>query len=220
MARYIRLTARSGRRADLPSPCGLPITAAQCAALIPPYECRHTVATILLSIVAGFIILLPACICRLKRRPMSLCRSPHKSLHIDRRRFVGGFGLARLRSLQCLPSSSERWRRRDAGAPIRSPRRCLGRAAADGFVLWTRLAPDPLSADPATPGGMTGGDVPVTYEIATDPAMRDIVRRGSRDGRDRPTPIRCMPTSVASSPAVPTGTASSAATPQARSAAP
>ena len=46
-------------------------------------------------------------------------------------------------------------------------------------MLWTRLAPDPLSPDPATPGGMTGGDVPVTYEIAGDPAMRDIVRRGT-----------------------------------------
>ena len=45
-------------------------------------------------------------------------------------------------------------------------------------MLWTRLAPDPLSADPAAPGGMTGGDVPVGYEIASDPAMGDIVRRG------------------------------------------
>jgi alkaline phosphatase D len=53
-----------------------------------------------------------------------------------------------------------------------------GDPAPDGFVLWTRLAPDPLSADPATPGGMRGGDVPVAYEIATDPQMRDIVRRG------------------------------------------
>ena len=51
----------------------------------------------------------------------------------------------------------------------------------DGFVLWTRLAPDPLSANPATPGGMTGGDVPVAYEIAGDEAMREIVRRGVAD---------------------------------------
>jgi alkaline phosphatase D len=48
-----------------------------------------------------------------------------------------------------------------------------------GFVLWTRLAPDPLSANPATPGGMTGGDIEVDYEIAADEAMRDIVRRGT-----------------------------------------
>jgi len=46
----------------------------------------------------------------------------------------------------------------------------------DGFVLWTRLAPEPLSPDPATPGGMSGGAMPVTYEIATDPAMTQIVR--------------------------------------------
>lgn len=54
-----------------------------------------------------------------------------------------------------------------------------GSPAADGFVLWTRLAPDPLSPDPAAPGGMTGGDVEIAYEIAADPAMREIVRRGS-----------------------------------------
>ena len=45
-------------------------------------------------------------------------------------------------------------------------------------MLWTRLAPEPLSSNPETPGGMSGGDVTVAYEIATDPAMRDIVRRG------------------------------------------
>src|SRR5579885_939392 len=53
-----------------------------------------------------------------------------------------------------------------------------GDPAPDGFVLWTRLAPDPLAADPATPGGMRGGDVTLGYEIAADPAMREIVRRG------------------------------------------
>src|SRR5215470_17216322 len=54
-----------------------------------------------------------------------------------------------------------------------------GAPRADGFVLWTRLAPEPLSADPSTPGGMSGGDVPVGYEIATDPGLRDVVRRGT-----------------------------------------
>jgi alkaline phosphatase D len=56
-----------------------------------------------------------------------------------------------------------------------------GAPRPDGFVLWTRLAPDPLSANPATPGGMTGGDVPVDYEIAADEGMRNIVRRGAAD---------------------------------------
>jgi len=54
-----------------------------------------------------------------------------------------------------------------------------GSPSADGFVLWTRLAPVPLSADPAAPGGMTGPAVPVAYEIAADPAMRQIERRGT-----------------------------------------
>jgi alkaline phosphatase D len=53
-----------------------------------------------------------------------------------------------------------------------------GAPRPDGFVLWTRLAPEPLSGNPQTPGGMRGGDVTVGYEIATDPALRDIVRRG------------------------------------------
>lgn len=53
-----------------------------------------------------------------------------------------------------------------------------GAPRSDGFVLWTRLAPDPLSSNPDTPGGLTGPDVTVGYEIAADAAMREIVRRG------------------------------------------
>jgi alkaline phosphatase D len=48
----------------------------------------------------------------------------------------------------------------------------------DGFVLWTRLAPEPLSRDPSAPGGLSGGDIPVKVEIAEDPLMQRIVRRG------------------------------------------
>jgi alkaline phosphatase D len=55
-----------------------------------------------------------------------------------------------------------------AGAPV-----------PDGFVLWTRLAPDLLSADPSTPGGMHGGSVEVGYDIATDAGMRNLVRQGT-----------------------------------------
>src|SRR6204780_5687883 len=53
-----------------------------------------------------------------------------------------------------------------------------GAPRSDGFVLWTRLAPEPMSADPETPGGMRGGDVAIDYEIATDAGMHDIVRHG------------------------------------------
>jgi len=53
-----------------------------------------------------------------------------------------------------------------------------GAPRPDGFVLWTRLAPDPLSTDPDNPGGMSSGDVTLRYEIAGDEAMKTIVRRG------------------------------------------
>ncbi len=45
-------------------------------------------------------------------------------------------------------------------------------------MLWTRLAPEPLSSNPETPGGMSGADVTLRYEIASDPGMTKIVRRG------------------------------------------
>jgi alkaline phosphatase D len=54
-----------------------------------------------------------------------------------------------------------------------------GAPRPDGFVLWTRLAPDPLSTDPDNPGGMSGGDVTLRYEIATDDGMKDVVRHGT-----------------------------------------
>ena len=53
-----------------------------------------------------------------------------------------------------------------------------GAPRPDGFVLWTRLAPEPTSSNPETPGGMNGGNVTVGYEIATDDAMANVVRRG------------------------------------------
>ncbi|MEZ0496693.1 alkaline phosphatase [Sphingomonas sp. IW22] len=50
-----------------------------------------------------------------------------------------------------------------------------GDPSPDGFVLWTRLAPDPQSPD----GGMPPIDVPVRWEVAEDSAFRRIVRAGS-----------------------------------------
>ncbi|WP_345433353.1 alkaline phosphatase D family protein [Actinoallomurus vinaceus] len=52
-----------------------------------------------------------------------------------------------------------------------------GDPAPDGFVLWTRLAPDPLAADGK--GGMPDKRVKVEYEVATDERFRHIVRRGA-----------------------------------------
>jgi alkaline phosphatase D len=54
-----------------------------------------------------------------------------------------------------------------------------GSPSPNGFVLWTRLAPEPENYDPAVPAGMSGPAVPVSYEIARDPQMKAIVRRGT-----------------------------------------
>ena len=113
---------------------------------------------------------------------MSFRSSERQDFPIDRRRLIGGLGAGCL-GLAMGPAMISR--------AVAQPRRwtadpfSLGVASGaprpDGFVLWTRLAPDPLSANPSTPGGMTGGDVPVAYEIAGDETMRDIVRRGVSD---------------------------------------
>src|ERR1700704_734631 len=107
--------------------------------------------------------------------------SSFRSSPIDRRRFMGGAGagLIGLAAAPALLSGAFAQGRRGSGGDPFSLGVASGAPRPDGFVLWTRLAPDPLSPDPATPGGMTGDDVPVTYEIAGDPAMHDFVRRGT-----------------------------------------
>src|SRR5918996_4168126 len=54
----------------------------------------------------------------------------------------------------------------------------LGVASGDpaprGAVLWTRLAPEPLEAD----GGMPHHRAAVQWQVAKDPGMRRVVRRG------------------------------------------
>ena len=100
---------------------------------------------------------------------------------ITRRRLVAaaagaaGSGLALIGAPALLRHAlAQGWR---AGDPF-SLGVASGAPRPDGFVLWTRLAPEPLSSNPETPGGMSGADVTLGYEIATDPAMRDIVQHG------------------------------------------
>ena len=50
-----------------------------------------------------------------------------------------------------------------------------GDPTANGVVLWTRLAPQPLEPS----GGMEPHNVEVNWEIAEDEAMRHVVRRGT-----------------------------------------
>lgn len=47
----------------------------------------------------------------------------------------------------------------------------------DGFVLWTRLAPDP--GEPGGLGGMSAAPVTVEYQVAADENFRQVVRSGS-----------------------------------------
>ncbi|WP_072389369.1 alkaline phosphatase D family protein [Hyphomicrobium sp. CS1BSMeth3] len=51
-----------------------------------------------------------------------------------------------------------------------------GAPTSDGVVLWTRLAPEPLAPDGS--GGITEAAL-VTWEIAADEAMRQVVQRGT-----------------------------------------
>ncbi len=49
-----------------------------------------------------------------------------------------------------------------------------GDPAADGFVIWTRLAPDPVNG-----GGMPCEAIEVTWEVAEDEQMQRVVRHGA-----------------------------------------
>jgi alkaline phosphatase D len=53
-----------------------------------------------------------------------------------------------------------------------------GDPGPDGVVLWSRLAPDPLNG-----GGMTPEAVSVRWEVASDEAMRSVVKRGTTVAR-------------------------------------
>jgi alkaline phosphatase D len=109
-------------------------------------------------------------------------RPSGRVLPIGRRGFVAGLGAAVAAPAIVGPAAAQtgnqvrRWPADPFSLGVAS-----GAPRPGGFVLWTRLAPDPLSANPSTPGGMTGGDVPVAWEIAADEGMRDIVRRGAAD---------------------------------------
>ncbi len=49
-----------------------------------------------------------------------------------------------------------------------------GDPSPDGFVLWTRLAPDPLNG-----GGVDAGDIGVRWEVASDEMFRQVLRSGT-----------------------------------------
>ena len=52
-----------------------------------------------------------------------------------------------------------------------------GEPAADGFVIWTRLAPNPLNADGL--GGMPSTGATVDWQVATDEHFTSLARTGT-----------------------------------------
>ena len=91
---------------------------------------------------------------------------------LDRRQFVSiasAFGLATLATRPALGIA----RTINFAVDPFSLGVASGDPSEDGFVLWTRLAPDPLNG-----GGMNGDPVTVRWEVATDESMKTVVQQG------------------------------------------
>src|SRR5688500_5230069 len=54
-----------------------------------------------------------------------------------------------------------------------------GDPSPDGFVIWTRLAPEPLGEH----GGMAMSPMPVSWEVADDSRFTNVVARGEAVAR-------------------------------------
>ncbi|MFO0951221.1 MAG: alkaline phosphatase D family protein [Isosphaeraceae bacterium] len=102
---------------------------------------------------------------------------------LESARAAGGFDrrhfLAYGASLAGLPLLAGRAEARSRRASFADDPFSLGVASGDpwesGVVLWTRLAPKPLDPD----GGLAPEAVEVAWEIGTDEAMREVVRKGT-----------------------------------------
>lgn len=92
---------------------------------------------------------------------------------LSRRLFLA-YGAA----LAALPQWATRAEARTRRATFAADPFALGIASGDpshdGVVLWTRLAPSPLDPD----GGLRPEPIAVSWEVARDESMREVVRRG------------------------------------------
>lgn len=110
---------------------------------------------------------------------MELSRTSPAPRALSRRAFAAGTAVAGLAigsDTLLRPATGAR-----AATPLRSDPFTLGVASGDplpdGFVIWTRLAPDPLADDGL--GGMPPRPYVVSWQVASDPAFRRVVRAGS-----------------------------------------
>jgi alkaline phosphatase D len=90
---------------------------------------------------------------------------------ISRRNFLRGAGAGALLLARPLRSVETRL----PGYPF-TLGVASGEPTADGIVLWTRLAPDPLAENGL--GGMPRGSFGVEWQLAEDAAFRRVVRSG------------------------------------------
>jgi alkaline phosphatase D len=101
--------------------------------------------------------------------------------HLDRRTFLRLAGV----SAGAVALSATGFVRPARSEPLDPPfvhGVASGDPLSDRVILWTRVTPDP----DAVPGSGRGGNVTVRYLVATDPDLRDVVRRGTvRTGPDR-----------------------------------
>jgi alkaline phosphatase D len=87
---------------------------------------------------------------------------------LDRRAFLGT-AAAGLLAAPSLIRAQNLWRHYPFSLGVAS-----GDPAPDGFVIWTRLAPEPLELH----GGMGIGIMPVGWEVASDDKFAQIVAKG------------------------------------------
>jgi alkaline phosphatase D len=78
-------------------------------------------------------------------------------------------GAAAFIGAPAIVRAQARWRANPFSLGIAS-----GDPASDGFVIWTRLATEPLEQH----GGMPIESVPVRWEVAGEPSFRSIVAKG------------------------------------------
>ena len=88
---------------------------------------------------------------------------------LTRRLFLGGAAASLVAAPSILRAQS-RWRSNPFTLGIAS-----GDPSPDGFVIWTRLAPEPLEPH----GGMPIEQVPAAWEVASDDGFKSIVARGN-----------------------------------------